>query len=356
MPDGFERSAKDTTPLSQFIEEIREGGDSSVQVLFVNDTNPVFGAPPAWGFTEALVNVPYIVSFGQFLDETNSLADLILPDHSLLETWIDSVPESGTSFSAVSMSPPAMRPLHDTRSMPDVLLAVSRILSEPLDPVLPWQNYQDLLEEMFKKLAKNPEKSGDLWVTAQEQGGWWEEFTLSNHFELDVNQVSASFKEAEFDGEKDQYPFHFFPFASQAFLDGSLAHLPWLQELPDVLSTAMWSSWLEINPSTAEGLGVKQGDLMEVTSSQGSLRAPAFISPAIAPDVIAMPVGQGHESFTRYASGRGVNPISILAPLEEKSTGEFAWAATRVQVSKVDGDGELILYGGALEEHVEHSR
>ena len=28
-----------------------------------------------------------------------------------------------------------------------------------------------------------------------------------------------------------------------------------------------------------------------------------------------MAVGQGHTNFTRYASNRGVNPISILAPL-----------------------------------------
>ena len=72
-----------------------------------------------------------------------------------------------------------------------------------------------------------------------------------------------------------------------------------------------------------------------MTSQHGTLRAPAVLSPGIAPDVIAMPVGQGHQTFTRYASGRGANPMSILAPVLEPETGALAWAATRVKVSRV---------------------
>ena len=48
-----------------------------------------------------------------------------------------------------------------------------------------------------------------------------------------------------------------------------------------------------------------------------------------------MPVGQGHETFTRYASGRGVNPLSILAPATEPATGRAGVAATRVKVTRV---------------------
>ncbi len=153
----------------------------------------------------------------------------------------------------------------------------------------------------------------------------------------------------QFDGAPDQFPFHFLPFASQMFYDGSLAHLPWMQEAPDPLSTVMWGTWIEINTQTAAKLGIKQGDLVEVTSQHGTLRAPAMVVPGIAPDVIAMPVGQGHENFTRYASGRGANPISILAPMTVAETGSLAWAATRVKISRV-GEGKMILFGGSLAE------
>ena len=141
-------------------------------------------------------------------------------------------------------------------------------------------------------------------------------------------EIPLKYSEPQFDGEG----LHFLPHPSSALFDGSLAHLPMLQELPDPMSSAMWCNWVEINLQTAERLGIRQGDIVEITSSQGSIQAAAFPSPGIAPDVVAMPVGQGHENFTRYATGRGENPIKILAPMKEEATGALAWAATRVTV------------------------
>jgi anaerobic selenocysteine-containing dehydrogenase len=163
--------------------------------------------------------------------------------------------------------------------------------------------------------------------------------------------------EAQFDGDAGQYPFHFFPYPSAAFLDGSLAHLPWLQEMPDPLTSAMWSQWVEINPATAARLEIGDGDVVEVASAHGSVRAPAVLTPGIAPDIVAMPVGQGHQMFTRYASGRGENPVGVLAPVTEAATGALAWAATRVRVTRAGGpDGRLILFAGGMREHVDHGR
>jgi anaerobic selenocysteine-containing dehydrogenase len=120
----------------------------------------------------------------------------------------------------------------------------------------------------------------------------------------------------------------------------------------------MWSSWVEINPQTAARLGIVDGDVVEIASAHGTLRAPAAIFPGIAPDMIAMPAGQGHEIFTRYASKRGANPIAILAPATEPETGALAWAATRVKISRVGGpDGSLIMFSGEMREHPhEHDR
>ncbi len=125
-----------------------------------------------------------------------------------------------------------------------------------------------------------------------------------------------------------------------------------MQELPDPLTSAMWSSWVELNPKTAERLNIAQGDMVEISSQHGSLRAPALLFPGIAPDVIAMPVGQGHQTFTRYASGRGANPVSILAPVAEPATGSLAWAATRVRIARAgDAVGQVILFAGEMREH-----
>ena len=294
---------------------------SDAKLLLIDEANPVYGAPKAWKVKDALAKIPFIASFGSFVDDTSAFADLILPDHSFLESWVDRTAGTGSPESASMVAGPVMKPIHNTRSTVDVLIEVAGKLKTPVP--LPWKTAEEVSKASVGAEVARP-----------------------------VNAVTAAtFVEPKFDGDAGAFPFHFLPCASPAFGDGSTAHLPWLQELPDPMVSAMWSSWIEINPKTAERLSVKQGDVVDVTSTQGTLRVPAFVSPAIAPDVVAMPIGQGHEHFTRYASGRGANAMSIVAPMTEPETGALAWAATRVKVARAaDADGSLIMFGAEMRE------
>jgi anaerobic selenocysteine-containing dehydrogenase len=197
-----------------------------------------------------------------------------------------------------------------------------------------------------------PPSEDDFWNKITTQGGWWGSATSakSGTASSSPRHAAEKFAEPEFDGSAQEFPFYFLPFPSQSFRDGSLAHLPWLQEMPDVITTAMWCSWVEINPKSAEQLRIAPGDLVEIRSQHGSLRAPAILSPGIAPDIVAMPIGQGHENFSRFASRRGANPLAILAPLAERETGALAWAATRVKLVRVGGaeEGKLITFAGGM--------
>jgi anaerobic selenocysteine-containing dehydrogenase len=330
-------------------------GSNGAKVLLLYNANPVFATPAAWQVRQALETIPFIASFGSFVDETSVLADLILPDHSPLESWLDDEPASGTARMVVSLAPPAMNPLHDTRSMPDVLLDIAHQLGGGLAKALPWKTYDEALKAAFIALHKDNGSQGtkdpdEFWKKAQEQGGWWSSGEMLSSPAAGKSSGSPAKNAApQFDGAPGEFPFHFLPFASQMFYDGSLAHLPWMQEAPDPLSTVMWGTWIEINPRTAEKLNIQQGDVVEVASQHGKLQAPALVTPSIAPDVIAMPIGQGHENFTRYASGRGANPISILAPTTVAETGALAWAATRVKLARI-GEGKIVMFGGSLTE------
>jgi hypothetical protein len=51
--------------------------------------------------------------------------------------------------------------------------------------------------------------------------------------------------------------------------------------------------------------------------------------------VLAVPIGQGHGQYGRYASGRGANPLAILAPQSDTLSGALALGATRVALRKV---------------------
>jgi anaerobic selenocysteine-containing dehydrogenase len=331
QPGGISFVAQSAQTTTRRLSEIVTGAPP--KVLLIADVNPVYGSPAASKVADALKRIPFIVSFGSFIDETSALADLILPDHSFLESWVDVSPESGSAKAAPSKLGPVMRPLYDTRSTPDVLLDVSRRLAKPLTGL-------PASFEEFLNAEPTPARRGGTSVppaSAATMGG--------------TKVPPLRTEDPQFDGDASQYPYHFIPYPSQGLYDGSLAHLPWLQELPDPMTSGMWCSWVEINEKKARELGIEQGDVIEVTSSQGSLRAPAFLSPGIGPDAIAIPVGQGHTNFTRYANNRGVNPIAILAPTTIPETGTLAWAATRVKIARVGGpDESLILFGGATRE------
>jgi len=348
--------------VQTLVQDILLSRPHAPKVLLLYGANPAFALPPGVHVREALEKVPFVASFDNFLDETSSMADLILPDHSPLESWLDDAPQSGSSQAVASLSPPAMRPLYGTRATPDVLLEIAQQLGGSVSEALPWKSYEEALRARFENLRKNLNSSQspeDFWKNAQEQGGWWGELRpagLSASMPPHRGRVAPpearaplALTEAQFDGSNTDFPFYFQPFASQMFYDGSLAHLPWMQEAPDPLATAMWGTWVEINPRTAERLGVQQGDLVEIESQNGKLQAPALLTPGIAPDVFAMPVGQGHETFTRYASGRGANPLAILAPMVEPETGAFAWAATRVKIRRA-GKGRLVLFAAEIRE------
>jgi anaerobic selenocysteine-containing dehydrogenase len=318
---------------------------SPPQLLLIDGANPVFASPPAWKVREVFAKVPFIVSVGHFLDETSNLADLILPDSSFLEQWTDAAPESGAMTAALGVAPPVMAPLYDTRPTTDLLLDVGRRLRKPVD--LGWQTFEEMLAATFMKLPAATE-GGDAWAEAQEQGGWWgtvpAALVARPSQAAPRNSGPIAVEEARLDGEASEFPLHLLPYLSSMFLDGSLAHLPWLQETPDPMTSAMWSSWIEINTAAAQTLGVATGDVVDVTSSQGTVRTSVVVTPGIAPDVVAMPMGQGHTMFTRYATGRGVNPAALLASAD--------WAGTRVRVTRVgDPDGRLILFAGGDRDH-----
>ncbi len=335
QPGGVSFTSGSSAIASRPFEEIL---DAAPKVLFIDGVNPVFGSPSAMKVADALKRVPFIVSFGSFIDETSALADIILPDHSFLESWVDAAPESGSAKAVASKFGPVMRPLYDTRSTPDVLLEISRGLASPIAG-LPntFDEYLGQDAPAAPPAARSPQPAARIPQPATRS----------------PQPAALTWSDPVFDGDATQYPYHFMPYASAQFYDGSLAHLPWLQELPDPMTSGMWCSWIEINEQKAIELGITQGDIIEVTSTQGSLRAPAFLNPGIAPDAVAMPVGQGHTNFTRYATDRGVNPLSILAPVTVADSNELAWSATRVKIAKV-GEAQtydsLILFAGATRE------
>jgi anaerobic selenocysteine-containing dehydrogenase len=317
-----------------------------VEVLLVHDTNPAFALPAGVGFRQAMENVPLIVALSSFRDETTEMADLILPTNTYLESWGDDMPDPGVGFPVASISQPVVATLYDTLPAGDIILSLARQIGGELPVSMHWATMEEFVKERWREEfeARGTEATDqdfeEFWQASLQAGVWGQPGAASaDQAPPDSASSLAALANpvSDFAGDEREYPFVLHPFLSTTLLDGRGANLPWLQELPDPMTSVVYGSWAELNPATAAELGIREGDVLEVESPVGSVRVPALVFPAIRPGVIAMPIGQGHAAYGRYAKDRGVNPVHIVAMLMDEQTGDLAWAATRVKI-KVTGE------------------
>ena len=325
-----------------------------IDVLIINGANPIFNMPSA-GFAEALAAIPFVASLSSFIDETSVHADLLLPSHTYLEEWADDTPEPGVGFRVASVQQPAVAPLYNTRGTGDILLSLAHEMG--LDDSFAAPDMKSYLQDSWRDVYEQgaPVDGGfeAFWTSVVRAGVWGDE-TRADASQLQVNAgaiASLGAGTAEFAGAEGEYPFVLHPYITPAMRDGRNANLPWLQELPDPLTGVVYGSWIELNPVTAAELGVADGDVVAVQSPTGSIEAPVLVYSAIMPNVVAMPIGQGHTQYGRYASGRGVNPLEIVAPQTDRITGAHAWAATRVILTPTGRHVPLVRVGGAGREN-----
>lgn len=304
---------------------------ANAKVVLVDGSNPAYTLPGA----RALLQNTIVISFSPFLDDTAAYADLILPDNHYLESetaLIASVAPQPT----ISVGMPFVRPLYTTRAVEQTLADIAGALEVEYERVNAQTVAATFLTEdlPFSEIAR--------------QGGATKPATPAKFSTKPTTLIAAA--SAAFSGDPAQFPLNFQAYLSTQFHDGHSSHLPWMQELPDPASSAMWELPVEIDPKTAANLNIKNGDRVRVESPHGSLEAPAYVNPGAIPGVVSMAIGDGHTHYTRYASNKGANPISILNPATDPVTGAVLTGGTRVKLSRV-GDGTLIQYSAKDTEH-----
>ena len=101
------------------------------------------------------------------------------------------------------------------------------------------------------------------------------------------------------------------------------------------MSQIVWDSWMEINPDTAKKMGIKDRSVVQLQTSQGSVKATAYYHFGIHRDAIAIPIGQGHENSGDVADGFGFNVMNLL-PTEMDESGSLALVTTRAALNPVE--------------------
>ena len=326
--------------MKELTQRMLEG---EVDLLLIDRANPLFHLPPAWEFQKALEKVPWVVSFSSFPDETGELAHLILPTHTFLESWGDYSPRK----SVEGLLQPVMGPMFDTRHLGDILISTGKKIAA--ENKFPWKNFYQMLRESWaRKEGDSPET---FWQESLQKGGVWIARRKEPSKPLSYSFRETFFSPASASEEKKEKGFSFVTYPTIQFFDGRTANRPFLQELPDPMTNITWGGWAEINMAVARKLGISKGDVLTLRSPHGTLQTPAYPSPGIPEGTLAMPIGQGHAAYGRFAHSQSGNAVQLISPDIDRESGGIIRSLPGVTIEKLGRSIPLANTDGSLYQH-----
>ncbi|MBI4333182.1 MAG: molybdopterin-dependent oxidoreductase [Chloroflexi bacterium] len=314
--------------------------------------------------TEAMMKIPFVVSFAIQLDETSEFADIVLPDTHALERLVLFPNQPYLSINTLTgywywgVVQPAVQPAGQARHYMEVLIELAhradfaddfyRMLNVTLElkdeyKLGPGRKYS--LEEIFDRWAKSmhgpehglewfkehgylkkartveeryplvdikarfpiyfenyPRAGREVRRVTEKVGIPWD---VSDYIALPEWRPNPSFERRgkDFDLYCINYktPIHYQSFTAQN---------PWLNELAD---QHPYFFKVLINTETAKRKGIKEGDLIAIESSVGTVTGKARLTEGIHPEVVGIAGTFGAWAKGKpIARGKGVHHNSLL--------------------------------------------
>lgn len=295
---NFERTLKtrmgDDSKVNALVDELNAG---TVGVLVLCDVNPAYDFFDSERFKEGLKKVELSVAISTVNDETAKLATYVCPDHHYLESWNDSEVYTGM----FSLSQPTIHNINNSRQAQESLLKWAGI-------EMSYHNY------IQKYWEDNLFDKQNQYLTFTD---FWNHTLQNGIFEIEVPVLSCpmydfEFLEANTDKLQVVHPegMELVLYEKIGIGTGKQANNPWLQELPDPISKAVWDNYLAMSPSHAAELGIKLEDVVKIN---GSLELPVLIQPGQPYGTASVAMGYGRTDGGKVANGLGKNVFGFVA-------------------------------------------
>jgi molybdopterin-containing oxidoreductase family iron-sulfur binding subunit len=300
--------------MNEFIDDVSGGRIDAV--IFYN-ANPVYDHPQGGLLESELEKVALKIATADRMDETASLCDHVAPDHHYLESWNDAEPQKGH----ISICQPGITPLFNTRQAQASLLSwagaeetdyysyLQKNWQQTYFPVSGSDDFdtfwkQSLYDGVLEyKISENVETS----ETSQDQS---EE---SGQFDIDLNAVANGLKSKY---QPESTGIELTLYQKVGIGTGSQANNPWLQELPDPITKAVWGNYFTVSLKFARenGLSMVEGKTKyaNVTINGVTVSAPVLIQPGQANGTIGLALGYGRKSAGRVANGLGTDAFPLV--------------------------------------------
>ena len=304
----------------------KAGAEKTVQALLISDANPCYALNDAKAITKAVQEIPFVVSFSSFMDETTQQADVVLPSHTFLERTEDLPSAAGMARRVTGLAKPVTAPVFNTKNPGDAILAIAKAMEGTVGESFPWESYEECLEAV----------TGDLWSDLSDQGyAAVQEKAPATRPSVDFSFVAQNPASVEAEGTEADFSLILVPLDNVRIATGSIASSPFaVKTVPDTVLAGK-DSLVEMNPETAKANKLSQGDLAVLETPKGKATVKVNLFEGIMPGVIGMPRGLGHAmEENRYVSGKGVNINELMGPVMDAASGLDAAWGIRANISK----------------------
>jgi len=299
-------------------------------LLLLGGVNPVYTAPADLDFAKALPKVEMSIHHGLYEDETSRYCRWHIPAAHELEAWGDARAYDGTA----SVIQPLIEPLFEGKSEIEVLAAFNnRPDAAGHDEVQAY--WKTRLTGTFDAAWRQVLHDG---LVANSQAAPVSVTAAGPAAQAAAGEIAAAVQQAR--GRKDSVTLLFRP--DPTIYDGRYAANVWLQEMPKPLTKLTWDNALVIGPKTAERLGLRVEETVELTVNGRKTGAAVWILPGQAENTAVLTLGYGRADRADTAHGRadggaGFNAYALrtsdalwAAPVEIRRIGErYPFACTQ---------------------------
>jgi molybdopterin-containing oxidoreductase family iron-sulfur binding subunit len=303
--------------IGQLAADIRAG---SVSTLLILGSNPVYDAPADLDFKTILPKVAFSARLGLYEDETSDRCHWHIPQAHELESWGDARAFDGT----ISVIQPLIAPLYAGKSEMDFLAALNGQASK---------SSHDIVQEYWKAQPAGAAGFDAFWEKTLRDG-----VVANSAFPAKQVALKAGIGSEAPAAAAQGIEIVFRP--DRTIWDGRFANNGWLQELPKGMTQLTWDAVAMLSPKTAERLGIKNEDAVELKYQGRTIVAPVWVMPGHADESVTAYLGYGRTRAGRVGTGTGfdagwIRPLAtpwIGSGVELRKTGSrWPLATTQTQ-------------------------
>lgn len=271
----------DANPARVGVEELFDEIDAGeIDTIVVEGGDPVRTLPPKLDVIEGFRRIENSIYWGTLPSQTSELCRFVVPGTHPLEAWGDSAAYDGT----ISFQQPLIRSSDRACTLDQLLALFAGRRDLPSARELLWQKWSDghVGGDSLEQLQTGLERG----FLADSQS---EVSHIPSISRAVIDDAIAALQVAQ----RTEAELELALYESPCISDGSMAHNPWLQELPDPITKLTWGNALMLSPNTASSMGSSDGDVVEVRVNGRTVRGPVLTVPTHAEHAISAYVGYG---------------------------------------------------------------